>query len=206
MCFGSRKALWNTRLERNHTFCINLPVSTNSNALGKIISGYIVGQQNSEYLSLDYLPILLSNKSSEIMVPNISPPKISPSIRTVDISAWLNPSSTTAQRDSVLEALRYSCTNHGFFSLVGHGIPISLQKQVLQSAKLFFALPMEEKLQVSMANSMGMSTRGYEVLKGQTLQPGALPDLKEVISSSYNVIKTSTNLEHRDILLATTYD
>lgn len=123
------------------------------------------------------------------MVPEPSLPENSPSIRTIDISSWLDPSSTTAERDSVLEALRYSCTNHGFFSLVGHGVPISLQKQVLQSAKLFFALPMEKKLQVSMAHSMGMSTRGYEVLKGQTLQPGALPDLKEVILSSDNVIE-----------------
>lgn len=101
-------------------------------------------------------------------------------IRVIDISPWRNPSSTLEERNAVIAGLRYSCTTHGFFQLVGHGVPLTLQKQVLQCAKKFFALPMAEKTAVSIKKSMGRANRGYETLQGQTLQPGALPDLKEV--------------------------
>jgi isopenicillin N synthase-like dioxygenase len=113
-----------------------------------------------------------------------SPETSEGSIQVIDISPWLNPSSTTEERTSVLEALRFSCTTHGFFSLIGHGIPLQLQQDVLQCAQNFFALSMEEKTSVSMQKSMGQSNRGYEVLQGQKLQPGALPDLKEVRAAS----------------------
>ncbi|KAL9083515.1 MAG: hypothetical protein Q9165_008496 [Trypethelium subeluteriae] len=101
-------------------------------------------------------------------------------IRVIDFSPWRDPSSTLEERNAVIAALRYSCTTHGFFQLVGHGVPLALQKQVLECARTFFAQPMAEKMAVSIKKSMGRANRGYETLQGQTLQPGMLPDLKEI--------------------------
>ena len=101
-------------------------------------------------------------------------------IQVINIAPCLDPLSTLKDREAVINALRYSCTTHGFFSLVGHGVPLALQREVLQCARTFFALPMESKMEVSIKKSMGRANRGYETLQGQTLQPGALPDLKEV--------------------------
>ncbi|THZ19717.1 hypothetical protein D6C89_07571, partial [Aureobasidium pullulans] len=76
--------------------------------------------------------------------------------------------------------LRLAKPTHGFFSLVSHGVSLNLQRQVLGCAETFFDMPIEDKIAVSMAKSIGMSNRGYEVLRGQTLQPDALPNLKEI--------------------------
>jgi isopenicillin N synthase-like dioxygenase len=101
-------------------------------------------------------------------------------IPTVNIAPWLASDSTHEARRGVVEAIRNACITYGFFQLVGHGVPQELQQKVLQCAEDFFSLPMDEKMVVSQKNAMGKSARGYEVLQGQTLQSGALPDLKEV--------------------------
>ena len=101
-------------------------------------------------------------------------------IPTIDIAPWLAADSTYATRRGVVEGIRNACITYGFFQLVGHGVPIDLQQKVLQCAEDFFSLPMNQKMAVSQKNAMGKSARGYEVLQGQTLQSGALPDLKEV--------------------------
>lgn len=51
---------------------------------------------------------------------------------------------------------------------------------MIDCAKTFFDLPLEEKKKVGRENAMGLSGRGYEVIGGQQLQSDALPDLKEV--------------------------
>ncbi|THX95956.1 hypothetical protein D6D03_08974 [Aureobasidium pullulans] len=114
------------------------------------------------------------------MIAKLDIPRQESAIQVIDISPWLDPQATTKARQAVIEALHFSCRTHGFFSLVGHGVSLDLQRQVLGCAETFFDMPMEDKMAVSMAKSMGMSNRGYEVLRGQTLQPDALPDLKEI--------------------------
>lgn len=103
-------------------------------------------------------------------------------IPVVDISPWLDTSATTEARDVVVKAVRDACITYGFFQLTGHGIPEELQQQMLQCSKIFFDLPLEKKQDCAMAKAMGESGRGYERIGGQTLQAGALPDMKEVCS------------------------
>lgn len=75
------------------------------------------------------------------------------------------------------EALRQACEHSGFFYVAGHGIPQSLTDSVFAASKAFFDLPLADKQRVSKASSA--ANRGYEDLGGQTLEPGAPPDLKE---------------------------
>ncbi len=101
-------------------------------------------------------------------------------IVTIDISPLLSSTSSKSSQDTVLEALRQSCTTTGFFQITGHGIPLALQQQVIECAKTFFDLPVEQKNEVSLSKAFGQAYRGYEEMKGQTASPDILPDLKEV--------------------------
>ncbi|KAL3953112.1 hypothetical protein ACCO45_013055 [Purpureocillium lilacinum] len=99
-------------------------------------------------------------------------------IPTVDISAFIaDPAGESAL--NVVEAVRHACTTYGFFYLVGHGVSLEEQNKALDCAKLFFTLPLEEKLDVSLSKSLGKSHRGYEAPGIQTHKEGLLPDTKE---------------------------
>lgn len=104
-------------------------------------------------------------------------------IPLIDMSAWLSLDSSEDDREMLMSELRHASSTYGFFQLVGHGIPVHLMERVLKCGKLFFDLPTSEKMDVAMMRSQGRATRGYEVLRSQTTQKGALPDLKEVRST-----------------------
>jgi isopenicillin N synthase-like dioxygenase len=100
-------------------------------------------------------------------------------VPTIDVAPYLlDPSSREAE--GVIREVREACMASGFFQMVGHGIPISLQESVFRGAASFFALPYEEKKRLDKSKAIGASNRGYEVLGGQSLEEGTLPDLKEV--------------------------
>jgi isopenicillin N synthase-like dioxygenase len=105
-------------------------------------------------------------------------------IPIIDISPWISADSTPESRDVVIKEVRDACVTYGFFQLVGHGVPEVLREKVFNCAETFFALPTDEKMEVSIKKSLGLSNRGYEAIQGQTLQPGMLPDLKEVSHTS----------------------
>jgi isopenicillin N synthase-like dioxygenase len=86
-------------------------------------------------------------------------------------------SSSKNERLAVADALHDACRNYGFFYCTGHGVPQALTRTVLQQARAFFNLPLEQKLKLDKSGSP--CNRGYENLGNQTLQPGALPDRKE---------------------------
>jgi isopenicillin N synthase-like dioxygenase len=106
-------------------------------------------------------------------------------IPLIDISPFLDPSATQNARDTVIKTISEAAQVYGFFQLAGHGIPISLQREILKCAETFFALPQEEKSALHMSNAMVQSNRGYEKIGGQTLQDNARPDLKEVCNLSH---------------------
>lgn len=80
-------------------------------------------------------------------------------------------------RAAVGAALRGACLDKGFFYVTGHGVPQGLIAAVLAESKAFFDQPMARKQAIDKA--LSFCNRGYEPLKGQTLEPGAPPDLKE---------------------------
>jgi isopenicillin N synthase-like dioxygenase len=102
-------------------------------------------------------------------------------IPSVDISPYLaDPSSDAARHavDQIGKALRTS----GFFQLYGHGVPRQVQKAAFDASKRFFALPADVKMKY--AASIDSGWKGYEVLGGQSYEPGMLGDLKEGLALS----------------------
>ena len=86
-------------------------------------------------------------------------------------------SSNLDARRAVGSRLSAACLDKGFFYIKNHGVEESLVESVFSEAAAFFALPAEQKALVDKARSN--ANRGYEALQGQTLEPGAPPDLKE---------------------------
>jgi hypothetical protein len=127
-------------------------------------------RNNIKHHSLSYL---LIQHIQSIMTTTVKT-KPAFTIPTVDISPYLeNPDSP--QSKEVVNEIRQACKTSGFFQIVDHGIPQSLQKTVFDSSRTFFDLPIEEKLKLKCADG-----RGYEIIGSQTLQAGTNPDLKEV--------------------------
>lgn len=101
-------------------------------------------------------------------------------VPTIDVAPYLaDPRSPAAEK--VIEDVRAACVATGFFQIVGHGIPRSLQRGVFEAAAQFFALPFEEKTKLDASKSIGH--RGYDVLASQSYEEGVEPDLKEVSRS-----------------------
>ncbi|KUJ21476.1 putative leucoanthocyanidin dioxygenase [Mollisia scopiformis] len=103
------------------------------------------------------------------------------SIPVIDIGPYISPTASVLEQRKVVEVIRDACIQYGFFQLVGHGIPLGDQQQALSCAKMFFDLPVEEKVKLSMKNAMSECGRGYEAIGGQVLEEGKLPDAKEGI-------------------------
>ena len=82
-----------------------------------------------------------------------------------------------ADRLAVAKAFREACRDKGFLYVVDHGIPPDLTQAVFAETRRFFALPLARKLEVDMAKSA--YHRGYEPLRGQVLEAGTPPDVKE---------------------------
>ncbi len=80
-------------------------------------------------------------------------------------------------RGEGLAALDAACAGTGFFYVANHGVPAALVDAAVQQARLFFALPLAQRMAVSLAQSP--CHRGYEAMRTQRLEPGTPPDLKE---------------------------
>lgn len=73
------------------------------------------------------------------MPSNKSPP-------VIDFSDFL--SCDPVRMDHCASQIRHACLTQGFFQIVNHPIPLSLQKEMFKISKEFFALPMEEKMKL----------------------------------------------------------
>ena len=82
-----------------------------------------------------------------------------------------------ALRQQVGDAIRAACLDKGFLYIVDHGIAPSTQTAMFDAAQRFFTLPDAQKAETDMA--LSPHYRGWERMRGQTLQTGTPPDLKE---------------------------
>lgn len=56
--------------------------------------------------------------------------------------------------------MRAACLEKGFFQLTNHGISVEWQDAVLEQARQFFALPLEQKMEISLSECLPEVTIG----------------------------------------------
>ncbi|KAL1884582.1 hypothetical protein Plec18167_002172 [Paecilomyces lecythidis] len=107
---------------------------------------------------------------------HISPQEKKFYIPRISIEPFLKDPDSAASK-AIVEDVRAACQSTGFFEITGHGIPKSLQKDVLGAASQFFKLPFDEKKKLDASKQIGY--RGYDMLASQAYGKDLLPDLKE---------------------------
>ncbi len=83
---------------------------------------------------------------------------------------------TSAARGDVAARIQAACRERGFFYVAGHGVPAGLLAELADASAEFFALPLADKMEISMAHG-GRAWRGFFPVGGE-LTSGR-PDLKE---------------------------
>lgn len=101
-----------------------------------------------------------------------------PEIPIIDVSALA--SDDSAALDGLARELGAACRGIGFFYVSGHGIDLSVISHTFDMAKAFFALPLDTKMDVSMAKSP--HNRGYVPFEGEKLDENKPGDLKETFN------------------------
>ncbi|QHI98506.1 isopenicillin N synthase family oxygenase [Xylophilus rhododendri] len=92
--------------------------------------------------------------------------------------------------------MRYALENIGFYFVVNHGIPQALIDGVFDAARLFHALPLEQKSAIAFTEN----NTGYVPLKGSTTRHSALTkDNKPNLVESF-FIKRDLPADHPDVL------
>ncbi|KAF2734284.1 Clavaminate synthase-like protein [Polyplosphaeria fusca] len=102
------------------------------------------------------------------VVPAMDTPPTSPVIKSlpiINISAFLDPSSTPQARQDTAAAMNRACMDYGFFYLTGHGIQTSKLNEIVSLARQFFFSPLSEKLKMKRHDAGGPEggdgARGY---------------------------------------------
>ena len=95
----------------------------------------------------------------------------------IDLTGYLAPKSPE-DREQVIAQVRDAARQYGFFQIRGHGVPLSLQQDLLRCIHNVFSLSNEEKLKMSFLENP--CRRGYEASGMSHREGDALPDAKEV--------------------------
>lgn len=100
-------------------------------------------------------------------------------VPSIDIAPFTD--GTPGGRDAVARAVDAACTEIGFFTLAGHGVPDALMARMLETSRAFFDLPTAEKRAVQRPRPE--QSRGYIAVGDENLShsrgDAATTDLKE---------------------------
>ena len=70
----------------------------------------------------------------------------------------------TRKAEQVVQSIHETCQDVGFFYITGHGVSETTTASVMKMARMFFDLPFEKKIALSIRNSKAY--RGY-IQKGE---------------------------------------
>src|SRR5215471_21169298 len=93
----------------------------------------------------------------------------------IDVEPMVSGGSAAAA-DAAARQIEAACRDRGFFYVTGHGVPAGLLAELADASAEFFALPLADKLEISMERG-GRAWRGYFPV-GAELTSGR-PDRKE---------------------------
>lgn len=91
-----------------------------------------------------------TTKQHQNPTPTILPSRIMPSNKTppvIDFSDFL--SGDEQRMKHCTAQIREACTTQGFFQIINHDIPLSLQKDMFKASKEFFALDKVDKMKLN---------------------------------------------------------
>ncbi|MEX0813506.1 MAG: 2-oxoglutarate and iron-dependent oxygenase domain-containing protein [Chitinophagales bacterium] len=97
-------------------------------------------------------------------------------IPIIDIEPLFASNSDSGSYNKTIKEIAQACRKNGFFYISGHSISGDLQNKLEALSKVFFELPLEEKMKISMQKG-GKAWRGYFPI-GDELTSGK-PDQKE---------------------------
>ncbi|KAH8618557.1 putative non hem dioxygenase in morphine synthesis N terminal 2OG Fe(II) oxygenase superfamily [Trypanosoma vivax] len=86
---------------------------------------------------------------------------------------------------SVARQIDHACRTWGFFYVVGHPIPRERLDKLMEMAKTFFSLPLEEKLKIDIKKSK--HHRGYGCLNAENVDPTKPYDCKETFDMGFHL-------------------
>ena len=66
----------------------------------------------------------------------------------------------TAEALAVTGQIQAACRERGFFYVTGHGVPAALVEELAGASAEFFALPVEDKLEIAMGWQLRVAVRG----------------------------------------------
>ncbi|KAG7954865.1 hypothetical protein I3843_11G042400 [Carya illinoinensis] len=120
-------------------------------------------------------------------------------IPTVDLSPFFSSNGDQGDKEKKLamDAIYQSCSEHGFFRIVNHGVPLDLMNRALQLSKTFFEYPDDEKLKCSPVSAAPLPA-------GYTRHPQNSPDRNEYLllfppNSRFNIYPQNPP-EFREVL------
>lgn len=103
----------------------------------------------------------------------------SQSVPAIDIAPFA--SGTETEKKRVAQHVAEACSTIGFFSIVGHGVPIEIVENLREAAHQFFEQP--EQLKRKWSHPVPDTPRGFRALAGEalgrTIRRDAYPDQKE---------------------------
>lgn len=103
-----------------------------------------------------------------------TPPRVQREIPLVDLAPSF--SASREDRRSVADEIHKAARQSGFFYVANHGIAAEVVDGAFRQTRRFFSLPLTDKLALSQTPG---KSHGYEQLRGQRLDDGSPPDLKE---------------------------
>ncbi|EOY21815.1 2-oxoglutarate and Fe(II)-dependent oxygenase superfamily protein, putative [Theobroma cacao] len=119
-----------------------------------------------------------------------------PRIPTVDLSPFFTEDDEDGKKKA-MEVISKACSEHGFFQIVNHGVPMESLQRALELSRIFLEYPAEEKLKSSSASDAPLPA-------GYNTRPQHSPDKNEYLlmlppGSSFNVFPDNPS-EFKEVL------